>query len=100
MFGPSKRKLERKFAEGKVHFQKDLERCYGGEWITLAICRLEHSVWFDGKQVERRTNSFIASGVVHEEWPGERHLRFRLFFENGLSEDGSIGSFQLKNSGL
>src|SRR5262249_48161509 len=52
------------------------------------------------EQVEQGT-SFVASGVVHEEWPGERHLRFSMRFNDApLREDGSIGEFHLGLDGF
>jgi hypothetical protein len=81
MFGGRKVKID----EAKVHFQKDLHRCYGGEDITLAVCGFEHTVGFRGEQLEQGT-SFEASGIVHEEWPGERHLRFSISFNDAPSQ--------------
>ena len=81
MFGGRKLKID----EAKVHFQKDLHRCYGSSEITFAVCHFERSVWFHGELVEQGTDS-LASGVVHEEWPGERHLRFSISFNDGPSQ--------------
>jgi len=85
MFGGRKLKID----EAKVHFQKDLHRCYGSSEITFAVCHFERSVWFHGELVEQGTDS-LASGVVHEEWPGERHLRFSMSFNDAHLMGGRL----------